>query len=113
MFKMITELSNAVFIGSALLGLFFGISQGVLNILIPELFPAHLRSSYTGLCFHTGRAFTAAAVFFVGALAMALGGYGNAIFTFSWVYIIGLIALLFIKRPGVSPEGSVDLPKNN
>ena len=113
MFRTIKELSDAVFIGSALLGFFFGISQGVLNILIPELFPAHLRSSSTGLCFHTGRAFTAAAVFFVGALAMALGGYGNAIFTFSWVYIIGLIALLFIKKPGASLQGSVDLQKNN
>ena len=113
MFRMITEVSDAVFIGSALLGFFFGMSQGVLNILIPELFPAHLRSSSTGLCFHTGRAFTAAAVFFVGALAMALGGYGNAIFTFSWVYIIGLIALLFIKKPGASLQGSVDLQKNN
>ena len=87
-----------VLIGSALLGLCFGISQGVLNYFIPELFPVQVRSSATGLCFHVGRAFTAIAVFFVGAWAVWLGGYGNAIFTFSWVYIIGLVALLFIGR---------------
>ena len=113
MFKTIHNMSDAVYVGSGLLGLFFGISQGVLNILIPELFPTHLRSSYTGLCFHTGRAFTAAAVFFVGALAMALGGFGNAIFIFSWVYIIGLIALMFIKKTDAGEQGSVNLHNSN
>lgn len=98
MFRLTDIFSTKVLIGSALLGLAFGISQGVLNTFIPELFPAHLRSSATGLCFHTGRAFTAVAVFFVGAWAIWLHSYGNAIFTFSWLYIIGLIALLLIKK---------------
>jgi len=42
-----------------------------------------------GLCFHTGRAFTAIAVFFTGVLAIWLGGYGKAIF---------LLALVFMKK---------------
>jgi hypothetical protein len=62
------------------------------------LFPLQLRSSATGLCFHVGRAFTAIAVFFTGALAIWLGGYGNAIFVFSVVYVIGLIALVVMKK---------------
>lgn len=98
LFKMTKSYSDMVLIGSGILGFTFGVSQGVLNILIPGLFPLQLRSSATGLCFHVGRAFTAIAVFFTGALAIWLGGYGNAIFIFSGVYVIGLIALLFMKK---------------
>ena len=83
--------------GIALLGICFGVSQGVLNDYIPALFPVAVRSAATGLCFHTGRAFTAAAVFFVGALVVWFGGYGNAIFAFSIVYLAGLAALYFTK----------------
>lgn len=98
LFKLSITFSTNILIGSAALGLFFGISQGVLNNFIPELFPPQIRSSATGLCFHAGRAFTAIAVFFVGAWAIQLGGYGNAIFIFSGVYVLGLIALLFMKN---------------
>jgi hypothetical protein len=33
--------------------------------------------------------FTATAVLFIGILVSALGGYGNAIFIFSLVFVIG------------------------
>ncbi|MEO6130664.1 MAG: MFS transporter [Saprospiraceae bacterium] len=98
LFNMTKSFSEIVLIGSGVLGFVFGISQGVLNILIPGLFPIHLRSSAIGLCFHVGRGFTAIAVFFTGALAIALGGYGNAMFIFSGVYVIGLLSLLLLKR---------------
>lgn len=98
LFQLNTAFSMPVKAGIALLGFTFGISQGVLNDYIPAQFPAPLRSAATGLCFHTGRAFTAAAVFFVGALVVWFGGYGNAIFAFSMVYVAGLPALLFVKK---------------
>ena len=97
LFKMSKTFGMDILIGSALLGLVFGVSQGVLNILIPSLFPVELRSSGTGLSFHVGRAFTAIAVFFTGIWAIRLGGYGNAIFIFSFVYLLGLFALLIRK----------------
>jgi hypothetical protein len=31
-------------------------------------------------------------------LVSALGGYGNAIFTFSLVFIIGLLVVLFVRE---------------
>lgn len=105
MFRLSNTLSLQILVGCGLLGLCFGISQGILNTFIPELFPYRLRSSATGLCFHAGRAFTAVAVFFVGAWAVWLGGYGNAIFVFSWVYIIGLLALMLMKRAAVYLSG--------
>jgi predicted MFS family arabinose efflux permease len=82
--------------GIATLGVVFGISQGVLNALIPSLFPTAIASAATGLCFHAGRVFTAFAVFFVGTIAVRLGGYGSAIFAFSNVYVIGFLALVFL-----------------
>ncbi|WP_066401294.1 MFS transporter [Flavisolibacter tropicus] len=100
MFLLIKKFSDLVLVGSALLGLLFGISQGVLNSFIPQLFTENIRSGATGLCFHVGRGFTAIAVFFVGVLAMKLGGYGRAISIFSVVYIIGFIALSLMKKTG-------------
>ena len=102
LFQINTTYSMQVVAGIALLGIVFGVSQGALNDYIPELFPVALRSAATGLCFHTGRAFTAAAVFFVGAFVVWFGGYGNAIFAFSIVYIAGLSALVFLKKTSAS-----------
>jgi MFS family permease len=93
LFQLHSTYTATVPVGIALLGICFGVSQGVLHDYIPGLFPAAVRSAATGLCFHTGRAFTAAAVFFVGALVVWFGGYGNAIFAFSLVYIVGFAAL--------------------
>jgi MFS family permease len=99
LFKLHSDYRLTVPVGIALLGIFFGISQGVLNDFIPALFPPAVRAGATALCFHIGRAFTAAAVFFVGALVVWFGGYGNAIFAFSTVYLAGLAAL-FIRPQG-------------
>lgn len=98
LFQVNTAYSIRVTTGIALLGLCFGVSQGTLNTYIPELFPVALRSAATGLCFHVGRIFTAVGVFFVGALVVWFGGYGNAIFAFSMIYIAGLLALVFVKK---------------
>ncbi len=98
LFQLHSKYTTTVPFGIALLGICFGVSQGVLNDYIPGLFPASVRSAATGLCFHTGRAFTAAAVFFVGALVVWFGGYGNAIFAFSLIYLVGFAALFFVKN---------------
>ncbi len=98
LFQAHSTYTATVPLGIGLLGICFGISQGVLNDYIPGLFPGAVRAAATGLCFHTGRAFTAAAVFFVGALVVWFGGYGNAIFAFSLIYIPGLAALYFVKN---------------
>jgi MFS family permease len=98
LFQMNTTYSVNIPVGIALLGIFFGMSQGVLNTYIPELFPAMLRASATGLCFHSGRIFTAMAVWFVGAFVVWFGSYGDAIFAFSFVYLLGLLSLFLLKK---------------
>lgn len=97
LFKTNTTFSGMVYIEIAVLALFFGISQGVLSLYIPLLFPTAIRASATGFCFNIGRIFTGIAVLGVGVLETTLGGYGNALFIFSWVFVLGLIAMLVIK----------------
>lgn len=105
LFKMTKTYTPATQAGILLLGITFGISQGVLNSYVPELFPAALRSAATALCFHVGRAFTAAAVWFVGAFVVWFGGYGEAIFAFSLAYLAGLIALFSGKKRSSEKPG--------
>lgn len=111
LFKTNTVFSGVVYIEIAVLALFFGISQGVLSVYIPQLFPTAIRATATGICFNIGRIFTALAVLFVGVLVTSLGGYGNSIFIFSLVFIIGLIALLFMKENNaVAPAETFSKP---
>jgi predicted MFS family arabinose efflux permease len=97
LFKTNTIFSGIIYIEIAVLALFFGISQGVLSLYIPLLFPTSIRASATGFCFNIGRIFTGVAVLGVGVLVNTLGGYGNSLFIFSLVFVIGLIAMLVIK----------------
>jgi predicted MFS family arabinose efflux permease len=95
LFKLNTSFTTITIIEIACLSFMFGISQGLLSVCIPLLFPVFIRGTATGFCFNVGRFFTAAAVFFVGALVVTLGGYGNSLFAFSLVFLIGFSFLLF------------------
>lgn len=95
LFKLNHSFSGAAYPETAVLAVFFGISQGALSMFIPDLFPPAIRAAATGFCFNLGRLFTGTVVFFVGALVTALGGYGNAIFIFSFIFIIGFVATYF------------------
>jgi MFS family permease len=98
LFKTNHSFSVAIYVEIILLALSFGASQGVLSVYIPALFPVAIRGRATGFCFNTGRFFTATAVLFVGVLVETFGGYGNSLFIFSLVFIIGLIATFFTRE---------------
>lgn len=98
LFKLTTVFSNIVYFKIGVLGFFFGVSQGVLSDFISKIFPKKIRATATGFCFNAGRLFTASAVFFVGWLVQVLGGYGNSIFMFSWVFVIGFIAAFLMEE---------------
>lgn len=97
-FKLNTVVSSFTFIEMGILAFFFGISQGALSVYIPHLFPTVIRASATGFCFNIGRLFTATVVFFIGALVSFLGGYGNAVFIFSFIFLIGMTTTYFSKN---------------
>ena len=98
LFGMNASFSKIIYLETALLSLFFGISQGLLSIYIPQLFPYHIRGTATGFCFNIGRPVTAAAVFFVGALVTTLGGYSNALLAFAAIFIAGFITIYLTKE---------------
>lgn len=98
LFKGHTAFTPLTMANIAVLALMFGISQGLLSVYIPLLFPVPIRATATGFCFNLGRYFTAAAVYFVGALVAILGGYGNSLLTFSLVFLIGFAFLTFAQR---------------
>jgi MFS family permease len=97
LFKLNTTITFITYAEMALIALFFGISQGVLNVYIPELFPTETRAASTGFCFNVGRLFTAIGVFFVGSLVTFLGGYGNTIFIFSFVFLAGFLTVYYSR----------------
>ena len=96
-FKLNNDVTNITFAEMAILAFFFGISQGALAVYIPGLFPTSICASATGFCFNAGRLFTGTVVFFIGALVSILGGYGNAVIIFSFVFVIGFIATMLSK----------------
>ena len=98
LFKLTTTLSLSTYLQIAFITIFFGMSQGALSMYIPELFPVSLSATATGVCFNLGRIITGVAVFFIGSLVEILGGYGNAIFYFDFVFLIGFIITLFNKQ---------------
>jgi len=98
LFKGHTAFTTLTMVNIAVLALMFGISQGLLSVYIPLLFPVSIRGTATGFCFNLGRYFTAAAVYFVGALVTILGGYSNSLLTFSMVFLIGFAFLTFGKQ---------------
>jgi len=98
LFKLTTVFTNIVYFKIGVLGFFFGVSQGVLSDFISKIFPKQIRATATGFCFNAGRLFTASAVFFVGWLVQFLGGYGNSIFMFSWVFVLGFIAAFLMEE---------------
>jgi len=94
-FKLNDSVSLSTFIEMGILAFFFGISQGTLSVFIPSLFPTSVRAAATGLCFNIGRIFTATVVFFIGALVSLLGGYGNSVFIFSFIFVLGFAFTFF------------------
>jgi MFS family permease len=103
LFKLTTALTPVVYFQIAFITIFFGMSQGALSMYIPELFPVSLSATATGVCFNLGRIITGVAVFFIGSLVEMLGGYGNAIFYFDFVFLIGFVITLFNKQTVYSP----------
>ncbi|MEI9912143.1 MAG: MFS transporter [Bacteroidota bacterium] len=111
MFKTNTTFSPVIYVEIVIMALFFGASQGVLSVYIPNLFPVAIRGTATGFVFNTGRLLTATAVLFVGVLVTELGGYGNSLFIFSLVFVIGLAVTFFTKDK--TGDSGTELPVNN
>ena len=97
LFGLNSSFSNLIYTELAFLSFFFGISQGLLSIYIPQLFPVQIRGTFTGICFNIGRIVTAFAIFFVGYLVTFFNGYSNTLLAFAGIFLIGFFTMLFSK----------------
>src|SRR5690606_26806077 len=97
LFGLHASFSNIIFIELGLLAFFFGISQGLLSIYIPQLFSVQIRGTFTGICFNVGRIVTAVAILFVGFMVTLLNGYSNTLLAFAGIFIIGFVTMLLSK----------------
>lgn len=93
------QFSPIIYAETALVALFFGISQGALSSIIPALFPVYIRATAAGISFNIGRFFTATAVFYVGTMVAVLGGFGNALLVFSVAFLIALATVWIRYKP--------------
>lgn len=98
LFKTNQHFSPLIYAEVGIMAFFFGISQGALSSYIPQLFSTGVRATATGFCFNIGRLVTGTAVLFVGILVTTLGGYGNAIYIFSLVFVVGFFVVLFTAK---------------
>jgi MFS family permease len=97
LFGLNSSFSKVIYVELAFLSFFFGISQGLLSIYIPQLFPVRIRGTFTGICFNIGRIVTAIAIFFVGFLVTFFNGYSNTLMVFAGIFLIGFLTILFSK----------------
>lgn len=93
LFGLNASFSNIIFVELGLLSFFFGISQGLLSIYVPQLFTVQIRGTFTGICFNVGRIVTAVAIFFVGFMVTVLNGYSNTLLAFAGIFIIGFLTM--------------------
>jgi MFS family permease len=98
LFGFNSSFSKVIYVELAFLSFFFGISQGLLSIFIPQLFPVQIRGTFTGICFNIGRIVTAIAIFFVGFLVAFFNGYSNTLLVFAGIFIIGFLTMFFSKE---------------
>lgn len=98
LFALNKSFSGIIYAELAILSCFFGISQGLLSIYIPQLFPVSIRGTFTGICFNIGRILTAVAILFVGMFVTFFNGYGNTLLAFAGIFVIGFIAILFLRN---------------
>ncbi|HVW71307.1 MAG TPA: MFS transporter [Steroidobacteraceae bacterium] len=85
-----TRLTMLHLVGAGVYGVF-----GTFPFYLPELFPARLRGTGSGLCYNIGRVFAAAGPFLVGIITAAAGGSSAVIIhTLFWLGLIPLAAAI-------------------
>jgi MFS family permease len=98
LFALNDSFSLVTYFELLLLSLFFGTSQGLLYIYIPQLFPEKIRTKFTAICFIIGRVLTAVAIFMVGVMVTQVGGYSNALLILAGLFVAGFITVFLTNE---------------
>jgi MFS family permease len=96
-FLLVDDVTIAV-----LLQLFAGYTAGGLyswySVHTPELFPTSVRASAIGTIFNLTRVLASVGALVTGLLASVVGGVGNAAALSAVVYLLGIVAVLFLPE---------------
>jgi sugar phosphate permease len=105
MFLGITSYGPALLAAAFAVGVFSCIPFIVVCFYIPELFATHVLGTAAGISWSLGRIGAAVAGLATGPIIAAFGGsYAYAASTIALIYVVGLIAALFVKDPPGADE---------
>lgn len=104
LFLTSTSFGAPLLIWLFLCGFFSIMSAVTVCIYVPEIFHTRLSGTAFGFAFNIGRIFAAGAALVSGQLIVAFdGSYARAASTVACVYVVGIVASLFIRRTSGEP----------
>lgn len=112
MFLTVKSFGAALLAWIVCLGFFAHLPFVVLWVYIPELFEARIRSTAFGFTYNVGRFLAAFCALGSGLLIQAFAGsYALAAASVSSIYLVGLLATIFMPRRGEHLEASEPTPE--
>ncbi|TDV39397.1 putative MFS family arabinose efflux permease [Paraburkholderia caballeronis] len=90
--------ARAVTIAQLVSGFFTGGLYSWYAIHTPELFPTRIRATAISIVFSGARYLAMAGAIVAGTLAAALGGFGKVALWFAPIYLLGVVAVLFLPE---------------
>lgn len=90
--------ARAVTLAQLVSGFFTGGLYSWYAIHTPELFPTRIRATAISVVFSGARYLAMAGAIAAGTLAAALGGFGKIALWFAPVYLLGVVAMLFLPE---------------
>ncbi|CAN7302093.1 MFS transporter [Caballeronia sp. LjRoot31] len=90
--------AQAVTLAQLVAGFFTGGLYSWYAIHTPELFPTRIRATAISIVFSGARYLAMAGAITAGTLAAALGGFGKVAVWFAPIYLLGVVAMLFLPE---------------
>ena len=91
-------------LGAAFLNAIFSNGQySWMPVWLPELFPTRMRATAMAFAFNAPRFIAFLGPMFAGQLIVSLGGFGQAATIIATIYLVGLIAAMFLPETKGKP----------
>ena len=80
-----------------------GSVNAVLYLYTPEIYPTRMRATALAFAFNAPRFIAFMGPLLAGSMIVAFGGFGKAAMILSSIYIVGIIAVLFLPETNGKP----------
>lgn len=94
---------NLLLLAAAVNGFFTLGQYSWMPVWLPELFPTSVRATGVAFAFNAPRFIAFIGPMIAGTLIANFGGYGNTAVAFSFIYIVGFVATLFLPETRGKP----------